>query len=76
MDQPEDELRVKDANSNTNYARNTGTAYVLSTESLECREGDDLNINIRSNTFCLLTNNVNGFNTINEGNKFLEELTI
>eukprot|EP00957_Ditylum_brightwellii_P056026 4246147-Ditylum_brightwellii.AAC.1 len=76
MDQPEHEHRIKDINSNTNNARNTGTPYNLTTKLLVCREGNNLNRTIESNIFCLLTNNVNGFNTINEGDKLLEELTI
>eukprot|EP00957_Ditylum_brightwellii_P175679 13376602-Ditylum_brightwellii.AAC.1 len=60
--------------TNQNPTPQTTTDNV--SKSYECRGGDKLDSNISSNIFQLSTNNVNGFNTANDGDEFLEELTI
>eukprot|EP00957_Ditylum_brightwellii_P080652 6134163-Ditylum_brightwellii.AAC.1 len=47
----------------------------IAPENISSRGSDRIELNI-NNTFRILTNNVNGFNTINEGGELLDELTI
>jgi hypothetical protein len=47
----------------------------LSSDTIQIRGGDTIEPNV-NNTFCILSNNLNGFNTNNEGNELIGKLTI
>ena len=65
-------LSIHDTTIQNNTNQNT---QIFTPKPLQSRGGDKIDLNA-TNTFHLLTNNVNGFNTFSEGNEFLDKLTI